>query len=643
MKKQIKMKVFSSFLCMLLFVGFGSPLNAQDYSEYYHGYSYVANSNARIVTTIKEVGDEVHIEGLAIGYLHLGVLTVSLYYDSEVVVPIMGSGGMDILLNLTTTTSMGNYFWLNPSLPHVEHWRGVATGNVKAASPIKTTSITVSGDHLSSSGFTLSDGEILQVFKLFFRKLPGQALSENTFTYYNTLTPPIQRNEFNKVVSVRQVGVDAPPAVNVYPQMFTRRCPATIETGVPMVLGSRVILNGLADAEKLSRQTDPLQLLDWDNILSTGFIYSQSNIVLSIDDYSQKLKAEGVEYDFPAITNGVFTLGDNLFYIVTTENTANGTRVEMYETLRGLDIDATYYAQAFMTYKFQTSQSYPSLGSQVSFTPTLCNEQPLVLHDTEFSVCNTASNIQLTYDNYTENATYRIVFDAAGVEAGFLNMGNYETLPASQIEISVPYGVAPGHYVATLFVSEEGCEKEYSFSLAVSGSPVIVLTSEADLLIKEGEEFVMFVEATGATGYQWYFEGVQIEGATQFFYSDIFNTSKEGTYTVNITNGCGNQSVDFKVMQLLGIPEDISLHYSLSVYPNPYIRGSILYLSLEIPSEVEQGATAHILDVTGKEVSKHNLTQTITELKLNAAEGAYLIRVNTKSGKELLTKIIVQQ
>jgi hypothetical protein len=180
-------------------------------------------------------------------------------------------------------------------------------------------------------------------------------------------------------------------------------------------------------------------------------------------------------------------------------------------------------------------------------------------------------------------------------------------------------------------------------TITIESSPAVVFTSDTELFVKEGEEFILLVETTGATGYQWYFEGLPIAEATQCFYSDIFNVSKEGTYTVNIINGCGINSVDFEVKSALNVPDITIENYKLTVYPNPVIKGALLTLQLDVPENENHDATAHVLDVTGKEVLTYSLTRSITELKLNIAEGAYLIRVNTKGGKELLTKIIVQQ
>jgi hypothetical protein len=236
-----------------------------------------------------------------------------------------------------------------------------------------------------------------------------------------------------------------------------------------------------------------------------------------------------------------------------------------------------------------------------------------------------------------------LVFDAAGVEAGFLNMDNYALLPETAIEIGIPYGASAGNYVATLLVREGECEKAYAISIELRGAPGIVSTSETELFVKEGEEFILLVETTGVTDYQWYFEGVSIEGATQCFYSDIFHTNKEGIYTVNIFNECGLRSVDFEVKSMLNVTDITIDNYKLTAYPNPNIKGSILFLQLEVPGNEATEAIAHIIDVMGKEVLQYSLTKTLTELKLNVAEGAYLIRVNTKSGKELLTKVVVQQ
>ena len=555
----------------------------------------------------------------------------------------MGTGGADIPINLTTSTAMNSYLWFNPALPDAHLWRSMTTGNLRVSDKISTTSVTTTGSNSSLKGHVVETGDILQLFKLYFKKLPGQTLSENTFRYYNRAHPPVQQNQFYHGAYFRQIGVDEPPAFYIYPQMFTRRSPATIATETPMVHGTKVILTGLANAEHIAKQTDPLQLLDWDNIHSAGFIYSKNDVALTIDAYSKKIKVDGAEYDFPTIANGVFMLGNYSFNIITKDNTNNNTRIGMKETIKGLDADETYYAYAFMTYNFQTSHVYPALGERITFRPTVCDEQPLVFNTTDFTVCNTAVHVNLSYDNYTEAAVYKLLFDSEGVGAGFTNVSNYLSLPESNFDVSIPYGVSAGTYTATLFVRDGDCEKEYYLTIEVTTSPKIVSTSAKELSVKTGEEFYMLVETAGTAQYQWYFNGTPISGATQFFYSDVFEPLKEGFYVVRILNECGDTFVEFKVNQMLNIPDEVNLgNYKLTVYPNPSIRGTKQYLSLEVPKEETFDATAHIMDVTGKEVSKFTITHTLTELKLNVAEGTYLVKVNTKSGKELLTKIIVQ-
>ncbi|MCL2312151.1 MAG: T9SS type A sorting domain-containing protein [Firmicutes bacterium] len=335
-----------------------------------------ATENTRVVATIKEFedNDEVHIECMIIGYIYLGSVALSLEYDPNIVYPINGAGGNEITKNLNGPVNMGNYLWMNPELPGgTGKWLAPSTtGQVNPQLIIGKQNWTFIKCAQLTEQYKLKtedNGAMQLMFKLFFRKKEGKTLTNETFKYYNRTTLPTTYNEIvHGLTTLRSIGE---PAENLFvnEEIFTRRIPSIVKTFDATVNATSITLNGLAKSESIAKIPGG-NGLDWDAILETGFIYSKNNVALTIDEYSNKIKINNIEYGFPTTmeANNSFTLGEYTFYMVKTENTENHSMINMSETINGLDVDETYYAYAYMKYKFQTSQEYPVLGEQISFT-----------------------------------------------------------------------------------------------------------------------------------------------------------------------------------------------------------------------------------------------------------------------------------
>jgi len=635
MKRVFALRVFMPVL-LLIFSSITVYSQVIDYYDNFYGH--IASSNARVVTTIKEFtdNDEVHIEAVVIGYLYMGTISVNLHYDSDVVFPIKGPGGDEITQRLNGQSNMGYYLSLNPSLPNPTLWRTTTTGNINPTPTNSWTNVMAGGIYLFSEK-KVADGEMLSIFKLYFKKREGKALSNTTFTYYDKNTRPYCYNEFTLGTAVILSGE---PRRNLYvnPEMFVRRSPSKIETGNVIVNGTSVTLTGIASAEGLDRVPGE-KGLDWDNILSTGFIYSKNAVSLKINEYSQKIILNDMEYDFPTVSNGSFTLNGFTFNIVTTENTQGFTKINMQKTLKNLEAGETYYAYPFMTYHFQTSQPYPVLGEPRIFIPDNCTPHTVLMQ--------TGAVAEICEGNViTKEFLQSLIEQEVGYDYLFYEDAGCSVLYTTDIIADYSANSSPTFYVKAKDI-EAGCttDLEDVLALTLSVNPVleILTTSERELYLEENAEFNLFVEAKHAESYQWYFNGVIIEGATQFSYSDIFNFAKEGVYTVSISNGCGTLEVSFEVYKLLGIittGEDEV--YRISVYPNPIRRDSKLFILLELPSKEQPEATAQLFNIEGKRVAEYQLTDYKTEIKQKMAEGTYFLRVKTKSGKELVTKVLVQ-
>jgi hypothetical protein len=613
-------------------------------------YGQYATSDSRVVTTIKEFenNDEVHIEILLIGELNIGIFQINLHYDPAIVVPIMGPGGEEIKNKLNGSGNvLGDYLQFNPELPDVANWRTLASGRVNPHGGSPWTCIIAGGNEMLGTNMLLEKGKILQVFTICFKKLPGKKLSNDTFSYYKKFTIPQVRNFFSRGLNhVYMAGVIDSVSTFKNIDMFSRRIPSSITTVNPNVKGTHVILKGIANSEGLSKIPAAPNVssgLDWDTIVSTGFIYTKSDLHLSIDKYSKKIKMNGVEYDFPEQTDGAFILGTDTLFIVSKPNTNKSTRIQMNHLLTDLDPDEQYYAFAFMIYKFQTSDEYPAMGERTSFE-TILPEIDFKINPAVIA-CSNESSVNIKYSINVEEAQYKLVFSPESIAAGFVNVTEYTDLPKSHIKVALPQEFQSKEYAATLYISYGNWEEMYDIVITMHSLPEVIATSAPEVTIYENEALHLFVEAKDATEYQWYFENDIINGANKSYYLDTYDTTREGTYSVFVSNECGLLLYFFDVKKTKSannITENATTKYKLTVYPNPVKKKETLFFLLTTPENVAPEAIAQIFDMNDRKVGEYKLNNYKTEVSLNYAGGAYLVKVRTKSGYEMIEKIIIQ-
>lgn len=127
----------------------------------------------------------------------------------------------------------------------------------------------------------------------------------------------------------------------------------------------------------------------------------------------------------------------------------------------------------------------------------------------------------------------------------------------------------------------------------------------------------------GAVGYQWYYNGIIINGATGYFYVAMAS----GDYNVVATdgNGCEVEAVVFNVVA--GIENVSSELFPGNIFPDPVSDK----LQIELPSAIAQsGFEILIYDIFGKRVMKefsHSTDQVIDVSPWN--DGLYILNVLT--------------
>jgi hypothetical protein len=135
--------------------------------------------------------------------------------------------------------------------------------------------------------------------------------------------------------------------------------------------------------------------------------------------------------------------------------------------------------------------------------------------------------------------------------------------------------------------------------------------------------------------YQWYFEGTQINGAT----NQTYNPSQQGNYQVMIwdANECpSNLSAPFAFV--FTAIDDLSVNNSaVRIYPNPVSE----LLNIEPISQESRGFNIQLLNSTGQLIVKENKARHLDVSQLNS--GMYLLRIWFDDGQTVSYKINVSK
>jgi len=136
-----------------------------------------------------------------------------------------------------------------------------------------------------------------------------------------------------------------------------------------------------------------------------------------------------------------------------------------------------------------------------------------------------------------------------------------------------------------------------------------------------------------AAGYQWYFNGDAIQGATDQSYSATI----DGYYYVVIDNGSGCTATSDEVYaNITGITAP-DIKGAISIYPNP-VRDMFTISGLD-----ETVQAIELLDLTGKTVFIQQVNAPQKEMVINAGDfenGIYFLKINS-SNKTVGNKIVI--
>jgi len=245
------------------------------------------------------------------------------------------------------------------------------------------------------------------------------------------------------------------------------------------------------------------------------------------------------------------------------------------------------------------------------------------------------SDMNLAYTILSGSSTeYRITFNAAALEAGFQNI-SYTSLPTSTgsgvIPIPIPDGTPEGAYEGTLQMRNElGVESPaYSFQFSVRLSSDYIIAKFTDVVLCDNS-------SKRFTAYQWYKDGIKIEGATKQFYCDP--NGLVGAYSLEVKTTDGLTLVSCAMDLNIPSPKKVE------AYPNPLKSQEVCTVKVQgFTDEELKNSELSVYNMQGVRVYQTKEVKLFNQMSLPAVSGIYVGHVTDHNGADYIFKIIVQQ
>jgi hypothetical protein len=229
--------------------------------------------------------------------------------------------------------------------------------------------------------------------------------------------------------------------------------------------------------------------------------------------------------------------------------------------------------------------------------------------------------------------SYRIVFADEALAAGFMNIG-FTTLPSGNvISIAVPKGVKDGTYSAFLQLKNDFVTSElYKFTFTIK------LTSS--YLVKKFNDVVLVDNSSNRfSSYQWYKDGIIINGAREQFYNDIQGLS--GTYHAVVTTVSGQT---LEICPVTYNVVTIQAKVALKTYPNPVATGNTVNIEIEGLSDAQlKGAVLSVFSNRGEKIMTSTKVEAVNTITSGNVAGVYFVRLATADGNVISQKITITQ
>lgn len=180
-------------------------------------------------------------------------------------------------------------------------------------------------------------------------------------------------------------------------------------------------------------------------------------------------------------------------------------------------------------------------------------------------------------------------------------------------------------------VNAEGCDSFVEIKIIVErdlGYPVIVDKFGYTLLCNNNIGPVKFAK------YQWYKDGVAIQGATKEYYEGAKGEKLSGCYYVEVTSVAGKEYVSETYC--------VDKERELKIYPNPVSSNEILTIDYPFTEDEKKNLSVEVYDAMGILVNEFTPTSYPIQLDATLPAGHYFVLIYVADDRMLDTRFIVR-
>lgn len=338
----------------------------------------------------------------------------------------------------------------------------------------------------------------------------------------------------------------------------------------------------------------------------------------------------------PAYTTSTFRGCDSVVTLHLTINPLpSGTVTAAGTTTFCQGGSVTFTAAAGNSYQWQLNGSGIGGATANSYTATTGGNYSVII--TDANSCTDTSAVQAVTVNALPDNTV-----TAGGATTFCQ-GDSVLLTAApglsyqwMMNGSAIGGATGSSYTAnangaySIAVSNSACaDTSAEINVTVNALPAVPVVSQSGNTLT----------STAAAGYQWYYNGSAISGAT----AQTYNATQDGVYSVTVTNAAGCEAGSDTLNLVTTGFTDPANENALSIYPNPYTGSASIVLTLS----GEAAVTIEVYSMIGEKVqtlaaqhySAGTYTFTFGAKQLGYSSGMYLVRT-TVNGKTTITRIV---
>jgi len=409
-------------------------------------------------------------------------------------------------------------------------------------------------------------------------------------------------------------------------------------SGVETMDTENVILSGIASYDNANAGTNKIILVAF-NITGTA-----ANNYIVPSDYTitnGEITAKPLTITNPVVITDKMYDG-NTTAVVTTTGSLEGvepidinrlsvTAVANYNSMTvgsNKTITVVYILSGAAKDNYSAPVDFIITGAKISDIVTL---SPTI---TSTSGCE-GSYLDLEYTILTGTPTqYKIIFSSSALAAGIQNI-DYTDLPSlattGLLPVNIPKGTKDGVYQGTLQMRNElGIETilySFQFTINVSSDFIIPKFDDVVLCDNSSNKFI---------AYQWYKNGIIIDGATKQFYNDLDGLI--GSYSLKLT------TTDGQTLYTCAKDLNIPLKLKLSVYPSPLKVNQPCTVKMTGMTNTELvGAELSVYTMQGNLIYHSVKVERLNSVYLPSVDGMYLGNITTSKGQVFPFKIIVEK